>query len=241
MGKKTPFIVAISILLLAAALLVVRSAPRKPPRTLHAARDQLVQAWNSTHSVRARMEMRSEGPAATLQRGTYEMKSAGDRRLVRVELTLVQPAPAAPAATPPLKITSVSDGRHTYVLTEHNGQASARKSPLDPSMQMDPVAFFREMEQHGDMELRPDEVLDNRPVTVIRVVPKGSTLSEGYVLYSIAQDCGLIVQLVATETASGTTTRAGLSDIQLNVDIPDDRFVFQPPPGVPVQDLSAAP
>jgi hypothetical protein len=88
------------------------------------------------------------------------------------------------------------------------------------------------MEEHGELELLPDETLNGKAVTVIRVIPKGATLSDGYVNYFMAQDSGLIVKMIATEPSSGTTTHAGLTEIRLNVDIPSERFVFHAPPGV---------
>ncbi len=239
MGKQLMVAIGLAGLVTVVLLLLTRSAPKQTVQDIPAAREQLVQAWKLTRSVRAKMEMRAEGPAPALQRGTYEMKAEGDKRLVRVELTLMNPMGITAGES--ARLTSISDGQFTYVLNEQGGQAMARKSPVDPSMHMDPVAFFSEMEQHGEMERLPDETWDGRAVTVIRVIPKGATLAEGYVVYYLAKDSGLIVRMIATEPSSGMTTHAGLSEVVLNEDIPSDRFVFRPPPGVEVQDMSTAP
>lgn len=242
MGKQLLVVVALVGLGAVAFLLLNRAAPRRTIRDLSTARQQLVEAWKSTRSVQAEMEMRADGPAPALQRGTYEMKEDSGRRMVRVELQLLSPlAQGAGAAGDPPRLTSISDGQYTYVLNEQGGRAMARKSPVDPSMHMDPVAFFQEMEEHGELELLPDETLNGQAVTVIRVIPKGATLSDGYVNYYIAQDSGLIVKMIATEPSSGTTTHAGLTDIRLNVDIPSERFVFQAPPGTVVEDMTVRP
>lgn len=242
MGKQFFAAGALAVLATIVLLLITKGGARAPVRDLAGVREQLVAAWKSTRSVTAAMEMHAEGPAPTRQRGTYEMKSEGDRRLVRVELTLVDPiAKGSSGGTGAPRITSISDGENTYVLSEQEGQASARKSPLDPSMHMDPVSFFTQMEEHGVMELLPDEAVDGRAVVVIRVVPKGGDLSDGYVNYYIAKDCGLITQMIATESATGTTTRATLTRIQLNTDIPSERFVFRAPPGVEVQETITSP
>ena len=239
MGKQLIAGVAIAGLATVVLLLLTKGAARPPVRDLAGVQESLVQAWNKARSVKASMSMQVDGPAATQQRGTYEMKADGDRRLVRVEMTMMDPRAKGSSAAP--RMTSVSDGAYTYVLHEQGGQTSAVRSALDPSMHMDPVQFFAKMEAHGEMELLPDETVDGREVVVIRVTPKGGDLADGYVSYYLAKDCGLITQMVAIESAAGTTTRARLTDVQLDVDIPSDRFVFRTPPGVVVQEAATAP
>jgi outer membrane lipoprotein-sorting protein len=91
-----------------------------------------------------------------------------------------------------------------------------------------------------DIELLPDETIDGAAVYVFKLTPKAGSGGEGSAIQYFRKDCGYPVKIVHFDAAGKPLMTASYTDIKLDEEISPDRFVFTPPEGVEVIDLTEA-
>lgn len=140
-------------------------------------------------------------------------------------------------------ILQIVDGEFSYVLTETAGQKTAMKQKLNPKTDVNPfdaAALFKLQEKDFAMKLLPDETIGGKAAYVIEATPKkaqeGQPFSRMVNWYD--KKTGIALKSVSYDKAGKEVMTSVATDVKLDGDIPDARFVFKAPAGVEVIDMT---
>jgi outer membrane lipoprotein-sorting protein len=181
-------------------------------------------------------EMKQEGfSMVTTSEGTTEMLRKGDLFLTRSENKgVVETNMGGNVSKQESSTLSIVDGSFSYAVSEMAGMKSAQKMKMQKPGD-DPLSIWR---QNADLKLLPDASVDGHAVWAIEATPKNDQMGQGKSLLYFQKDSGQMIKMVVHTPDGKPMTTMTFTDIKLNEKISPDRFVFTPPPGVEVQDLS---
>ena len=132
---------------------------------------------------------------------------------------------------------SVHDGEFFYTVTEQHGKTSAAKYKPDPAQFGEPSAVFANLRKHFKLERMPDAKLDGFDCIVIELTPLiPETSPTTHTTAYFRKDTGLNIQNVSHDKDGRQAFISTTYDIEINVPVPVERFKFEPPPGVEVED-----
>jgi outer membrane lipoprotein-sorting protein len=213
---------------------------------LAAVEKKLAAAWKKHKSMTAKFTMvtKMEQPGFAMESksaGAQEVVRKGDKVLYRVEMTssTVQKVADQETKTEQTMLT-VSDGTHTHTLSETMGQKTVVKTKVDPQSTGDPEATFKFLRKDHTLKVLPEETIDGKKVFVIEATPKQvQPMAPAKLLYYFLQDDGLPVKMVASDQTGKPMVTMIYSDVEFDVKIDPQRFVFKVPEGVQVIDQTA--
>jgi hypothetical protein len=143
-------------------------------------------------------------------------------------------------------ITMVADGQYVYVLEAHAKPTPAKSVQKRPDWTRDeacpdPRRVLRFIRDAGNATLLPEQIIDGKKVYVISVRwEKKGSLS----LYYFLHDDGAVVRTEEFLSDSKSTGVPGrwirheYKDIKFDADIDPGLFVFEPPEGIEVIDMT---
>ena len=177
------------------------------------------QRYNSLHTLQAKFtEIYSGGGMRRTESGTLWLKKPG-----RMRWDYDQPRPKL----------FLTDGRSAWFYVP--GERQARTTPVKQLEDLrSPLRYLLgktklEKELEG-LSLAPDQKPLNPGDVVLRGVPKGMQERVSQTLVEVAPD-GRITRIVVEEL-DGSTTEFRFLQQQENVELTDQQFHFDPPPGV---------
>lgn len=204
---------------------------------------KLKDAWETHTSMRAKMTIVSDFSMQGMStkssgKGTVEYMKKGTQSLSRSEQTLHMVMKMQDQNIErDQKMIAICDGQNTYTLTEADGQVSALRMKGRKSTGTDPASFFEQTRKEMDLKLLPSEKADGKTVYVIEgTAKKKAPVGLGKVRFHFRQD-GVMLKFAMLGPDGKPATTVTHSDIELNVKIDPERFVFKAPPGVEVQDM----
>jgi hypothetical protein len=135
----------------------------------------------------------------------------------------------------------INDGEFTYGYSVTDGKKMAYKSKTTGDWDQSPFEIWR---KEWDLKLLSDESVDGASCYVIEATPKpGSDTAaggaSGKMVFQYRKDCGLNVKMVSYDKDGKVTFTSSSTDVKVNPNLSDDRFVFKAPAGVEVQDMTA--
>jgi len=88
----------------------------------------------------------------------------------------------------------------------------------------------------------PDEKLDGKPAYVLEARlrpddPQAATSEISRTLYYYDKETGLIVRVLAYDRKGKVASTTITSEIRTDADIAADRFIFEPPEGIKIEEL----
>lgn len=217
--------------------------------------NKIIEAWEKHTSISGKVHSVNQtgsGPVATRSEneGTYEVLRKDGKLMYRLEMvTNMQVGKPeqmpregeSPAQEPQVikqKVLLIIDGTDTYTLTESDGEVTAAKGRLRPERSPDPRTLFASVIPKSDLKLLPEETLDGQPVWVIEVKPKPEQAQRfGRIVYYFRHD-GVQVKEVIYGGEGETARTMTVTDVKVDAEIDPKRFVFEPPPGVEVKDMT---
>jgi outer membrane lipoprotein-sorting protein len=179
--------------------------------------------------------------------GTVEWKRDGEKQMFRTEMKgTTNQSMAGKDNKMDVSVLMVSDGEFLYTLSEQKpadapGQKMATKQKPDSAMTGDPKKLFEKIHSDNTINMLPEEKVDGVSSIVFEVIPKNT--AEGPVAKSVmyfAKDTGINVKVVGKDKEGKDVFTNTSTDIKVNADIPNDRFVFKAPEGVQVMDMTGA-
>jgi outer membrane lipoprotein-sorting protein len=179
--------------------------------------------------------------------GTVEWKRDGNKLKYRTEMKgVTTQSVAGQENKSEVTVLMINDGDFVYTLSDQNipnmpPQKMASKQKPDPAMSGEPAKLFEKLRQDNDLKVLPDEKVDGKDVYVLEVIPKNK--EDGPVAKSLmyfAKDSGVNVKVLGKNKDGKDVFTNTSTDIKLNVDISNDRFVFKAPEGVQVMDMTGA-
>ena len=109
---------------------------------------------------------------------------------------------------------------------------TAFKTKVNVSDQ-DPLKAWRDI---SGLKVLQDKSVDGHSVWVIEAMPK-SDIPQGRTVMYFQQTTGQMIKMVAYSPDGAPMTTMTHSDVKVNPSITADRFVFDAPPGVVVQEM----
>jgi len=207
--------------LLALSVLLVSGAALSLAQDVHAIADKVDQRYDHIHTLAANFTETYSGAGMTrTESGTLQLKKPG-----RMRWDYDQPRPKL----------FLTDGKIAWFYVP--GEKQARRSSVK---QLDdlrsPLRYLLgktklEKELEG-LSLAPDQKPVNSGDVVLRGIPQGLENRVAQTLLEVSPD-GLIDRIVMEEL-DGSLTEFRFLQQKENVQIPDQRFSFTPPPGVEI-------
>lgn len=174
--------------------------------------------------------------------GIVEWKRDGDKQKFRTEMKgTTTTSMGGTDNKMDISVMMVSDGDFLYSLSEQMGQKMATKQKPDTSMTGDPKKLFEKIRSDNDVKVLADEKVDGTSCVVLEVIPKNAAdvpVAKSVMYFS--KETGINVKVVGKDKDGKDVFTNTSTDIKLNVDIPNDRFVFKAPEGVQVMDMTGA-
>ncbi len=172
--------------------------------------------------------------------GNIEWKRDGEKQMFRTEMkgTTTQSMGGTDNKMD-VSVTMIGDGSFLYTLSDQMGQKMATKQKPDSAMTGDPKKLFEKIHADNVVKLLPEEKVDGMSTIVLEVVPKdaaGSPVAKSIMYF--AKDTGINVKVVGKDKDGKEVFTNTSTDIKLNTEIPNDRFVFKAPEGVQVMDMT---
>jgi outer membrane lipoprotein-sorting protein len=136
-------------------------------------------------------------------------------------------------------MTMIGDGKILYTLTEIQGEKAAYKNEQRASHVIaDSKAALEKLRGGFDLKVLPDEKLDSEAVYVIEAVPSRGEPGEPRrkTIRYFSKKTGLLVKRVAFDKRERITSTLTVKKIKINPTIKPERFKFEVPKGVPVED-----
>jgi outer membrane lipoprotein-sorting protein len=193
-----------------------------------------------TLSAKTHTEAETSSPGYTDHRtsdGLLELMRKDGKVFVRRESREVATTTAAGHESKQEGATlAVMDGSgYVYSYIEGGGQKAAYKTKSQMDWDANPIEAAKAA---YDIELLPNDVVDGAPVYVFKLTPKPGSGGEGTALEYFRKDCGYPVKIVHFDATGEPLMTATSSDLKINQEISPERFIFSPPEGVEVVDLT---
>jgi outer membrane lipoprotein-sorting protein len=148
-----------------------------------------------------------------------------------------------PEATDDVTTLIIHDGQVIYTLSTSSQGTHATKSKINPEHSMNPYdvgSQFDNLREAYTLTLLPDDKVGGKSCYVIEAKPAkpDENPTIGRMVFHYDKNVGISVKMVSYDKAGNVMMSSETSDVKIDVDIPEDRFVFKAPDGVQVVDTS---
>lgn len=214
--------------------------------TLADVEKQIIEKWSKIQSLSAETKMDGKrvfpvGTSETDSSGTYFHKKVDGKSLFRQVVTShqVMRMENQPETVTDQTLTMVADGTYIYSLSETATVRQGSKSHQQgTSISVGGAELIEYMRDDAKLQLLPDGVIDGQAVWVIDAAQNRGG-GRYKTRYYISKEHGMFLRRVSL-TVDGTdevpSTTLSLTNVKIGVDIPDDQFVLEFPPGVEIND-----
>lgn len=227
------------------SLVVLACAVPSSAKTLEEVEKAVVEAMERHKSIRGGVEMIQNVDTSILKsktsaRGAFEMKKypEGTYRS-RIEMKgKMSMDVMGTVQEQPMEMLAIDDGQYQHTLMVTGQRSHAIKGRRDPNNVFGGKQFFELQREKSTLKLLPDERIDDADCYVIEATPKQPLPMFARVVTYIQKQTGVARKMSIFDKQGKETMTIKTSDIRLDVDIPDERFVFKVPKGVIMQDMT---
>jgi outer membrane lipoprotein-sorting protein len=216
-------------------------------KTLEEVEKAVTAAMEKHKSVRCKLDMRQQVDTGMLKsktsaNGTFECRKNKDGKYSsRTEMKgRMKMEVMGNAQEQPMEMLMIDDGQYQYTLMTTGRKRHAIKGQREASNAIGGKQFFELQRQMATLKLLPDEKLGDVDCYVIESTPKTPIPMFAKSVNYIDKRRGIALKMVAFDEKGKEMMTMKSSDIRLNVDIPDSRFVFKVPKGVIMRDMTKA-
>ena len=234
MKIATAFYLAIVMSLCATTARALRGG-----ETMDSIQDAIEEKCGKHTSISYRIEsVTAYKDSKTVMTGVYDAALVDGKWKRRTETRIVNGLTSGPDGQPLNRITIMLDDGVNYYKFENNaGDATATKQATlgkDECKSVEEV--LGDLRAGNDVEFLPDEKIDGQPVYVLSIISKNKALKQRA---SVSKETGVVLRLemVIGGTFEMTTT-VTVKDFKLDAPIAPERFVFTPPNGIVVRDIT---
>jgi hypothetical protein len=137
------------------------------------------------------------------------------------------------------RVLTIGDRNFVYVLTESPGTKRAEKHlpKAFEDLYLGGQGVFDRIRELYVPKRQPDAELDGRPVYAISGLSKDTGVRA---LYYFDHQTGAVVRIRLDDPSRNFYLTITLIDFEISPDLPDERFIFTPPEGVEIVDLTAS-
>lgn len=213
-------------------------------KTIEEVEKELVAAMKKTKSITAEMKMDFNMAMQGFEMkrtsvGKFEAMRDGDKHMSRSEDTtdIVQKMGGAETKKQE-KSLSVNDGKFGYTMTDADGVKKVTKTKaVDPDR-----VPWADYGKDVKLKVLPDEKVDGADCYVIEMnmAAQMPGAGMGKMIYYCRKDCGILTKMIGFGPDGKEMMNMHIKNIELNKNIPAERFVFKVPDGVTVTDMTGA-
>lgn len=236
-------IAAIALAVCAVTAVAVRA------ETIDEVKKKIHEKVSKYKSIQYTLEMKTDMDTpqfkmSSTTRQTAQFVNKGDKILARMESeTSSTQKMGEQENKQEVKSLDVCDGNFWYSMADQGGEKTATKRKADVKKEgnpFDPQNGFKQMEEHFDVKLMPDETVNGKPAWVFEMKlkpgnPAASMMGRALAYYD--KETGVSLKGVSFDPAGKPTSTSTTTDVKIDADIPADRFVFKAPEGVTVQEM----
>ncbi len=230
-------------------------APDPSAETLEAVEKQVLEKWDhvkshsATLSVTGYLELDS-GANRTTGRGTFESMRMGNRRPYRLELALTSVGDTFGGGEMRTEDTEtiVSNGKilkiFKSILAMGKRNPFAFKAPLDrpPTMDLVPIVdatrVFKTLKKISKMELGHTSPGDLPPVHVVELTFPNPEVEVAKMVVYFDKETGIVLRTTTEGRRVDWRWAVDYQNVQVNIELDPNRFVFRLPKGVSFMDTS---
>ena len=206
---------------------------------------EMLANWEGIRSVSAKLTTKFDrlGDRETHQNGlgVYDCLKQNDKILVRTKLsnaiTAKQDDPEVPWLLTEQRVNKYSDGQFVHIIDERYQRftVTKRRAVYPYIIYIGGERVVRFLRRLESLQRLPDETIDDKDVYVLEGALPGARRK---VRVYLDKETGIMRQMVTENETSESTLTFTISEVRLNVEFSEDHFVFVPPDGVEVQDLT---
>ena len=201
------------------------------------------EAYGKVKSVRAKIvgETNMENPSFSLKgasTGSYEFARQGGKYYARTETKDSSETTMAGQSNKTEGSTlTVCDGEWIWSLSDQMGTKTATKMKVQKDIDRD---SFQQLKESHSLKLLPEEKVNGADCYVIEATPKDPSQAamSGRMVQYITKQHGFSVKTVGYTPDNKPMFTMTFTDIEFDVDIAPDRFKFEAPEGVTVQEVA---
>ncbi len=231
-------------LALASALVLGVALPAAAADSLKTVEQKIIKAWQQHKSMTAKLKIATQMKQGDKTvngggEGTYEFVRKGKLTPYRMEVkgqSVIKSDGEETAQD--YHNTAISDGKFIHSLMDVGGKPFATKMKVVPGNSPDPKGMFQMLRKVYQLKLLPPGKIDGKEVYVIEASPRrkrGPIVMRMRLCYS---HDGVLVRQVVSDSAGKSKMTSTYTDIKFDVKIDPERFVFKPPPGVTVREVT---
>lgn len=235
-----------------AVLLAVFAAAAQCEQTLESVENAVEALWAKISAFTAKVTTDTNvpiGPVTVSSRatGTLECLKKDGATLFRLDMVNKLDMGIPLAGPMEQKMVSVYDGKEIINEMEMMGTRQAFRMPPETAGKQGMTSgksMFAAFRDKGDVTLRADATVDGKPVWVVEVVPNAATKKSAptpvsLLKFYISKENGLQVKTEVFDDKGEHTSTSVYSDVVVDAKLAPERFVYTPPPGVTIQEMSA--
>lgn len=217
--------------------------------TIDEAKKKIHDKVSKYKSIQYKLEMKTDMDTpqfkmSSTTKQTAQFVNKGDKILARMEsdINSVQKM-GEQESKQDVKSLDVCDGTYWYTLADQGGEKTATKRKADVKKEgnpFDPNFGFKQMDEHFDVKLLPDETVNGKPAWVFEMKMKPGNPAAAMMGRALAyydKETGISLKGVSFDPAGKPTSTSVTSDVKIDADIPADRFTFKAPEGVKIQEM----
>lgn len=222
---------------------VIWTASSAVPLSVEDAEKEIVSRFNRIHSLAATItneESQDEKGKKTsvIITRDVEWKRKENGFLYRSQtVTRTTVEDTAGKRTQKSTTTTVSDGQRVVSLSDHDGMVRAVQRRADVTVTPDLRAMFEQLREDNHLNRLPDVKVGVNDCYAIQVIPKvrkGSDLIQTMIYFR--KDIGLDMLTVVYGRDNKVLFTSTTTNVRLNPQLPEDRFVVTLPEGVELVD-----
>ena len=229
------------------------AAPVAVAETVESIEQKVLAAHEKVTSYTADFDMVStmgQVPPAMKSTASGRMESLNKDGVLRFRAEMVNKVQAGPQPME-AKTLSVFDGIYLYTQTETMGQTVAMKMKLDDVQigqggmtPLGPKAMFEQLRKTFEVAVAPEEQVNGRDAYVLEMTPKAvpgqaaPPAGFGKMKLYLDKETGVTLKMVMSDQAGSPIMTQTYKNVKINPTVEPSRFVYTPPPGVTVMDMS---
>lgn len=203
---------------------------------------KIMEAAGKVKSMRAKLHATTqmENPHMQMQsesKGSLELVVKDGKTLTRTEVkTQSRHKIAGQESKSDVTSLMICDGDHAYSLTEQEGGKTAIKSKMTPGQtSLADKAYFIDLHAKNEVKKLPDEKVGGNEVYVLEATSK--LPESGKSMMYFCQKTGMLLKQVVMTPDGKPFQTSEFTDVEVNIDLPAERFKFTAPEGVTVQEI----
>ncbi len=207
-------------------------------------RTQIKKAWSKVKTLSATSlqnnvkDLRVASLSTTLY-GTYYLVKKGDKVLVRQDISTSSSMDYKEhdmSTSSGTASTTIGDGEFQYTITEIEGNVAVKKFTQSPMLCIGGLDAMKIFFERYDVRQKSDSKIDGRDVYVFEAIARKKKPRRA--ILSVDKQYGILLKRDSYDYQGTLRSSLSYHDVKVNEDIDPQKFVFEPPSGIPIEDYT---